>query len=205
MRIGQIGGHPVEQYTSPNQGGSMTDRRGIVAHKAQGTYRGTISWQMNPDQRWPNGQKVTTCSTWIVGKVPGEVAQMVDTTRVAWCQQEGSQTWWSIEFAGYASEGLTPWQVRAAAEILVAMHVHYGTAVAIADHPGERGLGHHSMDREWLGEEWGHEACPGERTIAAKADIVTAARLILDPPAPVVPPKPKRVGYPAALRITTWR
>src|SRR5690606_4081786 len=52
--------------------------------------------------------------------------------------------------------------------------------LAVADHPGERGLGHHSMDREWLGEEWGHEACPGSGVIGAKPAIVARAKQIVE-------------------------
>lgn len=178
-RVSALGGKRIEQYNSPNQGGAMSAHHGVVLHIAQGTYRGTISWQLNPNQRYESGQKVTTCSTWIVGREPGEWAQMVDTKNIAWCQRGGSKTWLSIELAGYAPHPPTAWQIEACAQILAWLHRTHGIPVAIADHPGERGLGHHSMDRESWGEEWGHESCPGSGVVAAKPAIVTRARAIL--------------------------
>lgn len=178
-RATKLGGYAIEQYTSPNAGGTMDAHHGTALHIAQGTYRGTISWQMNPNQRYASGESVTTSSTWIVGRSTGEWAQMGDSNRIAWCQRGGSRTWNSIELAGYAPNPPTEWQIEACAQLLVWAHRTHGIPVAIADHPDERGLGHHSMDREWLGEEWGHDSCPGSGVVAAKPAIVTRARAIL--------------------------
>jgi len=175
-----LGGYPVEQHNSPNRGGAMSGHRGAVAHHAEGTYSGTISWQMNPDQRYSDGTSVTTSSTWIVGKNTGEIAQMVDTDEIAWCQRSGSRDWLSIEYAGYHGDPLTAWQIEATALILVRLHEAYGIPIQVAADPSGRGLGHHSMDREWLGEEWGHEDCPGDKTIAQKPAIVARALDILN-------------------------
>lgn len=179
-RWSSLGGHPIEQHDSPNIGGAMTSHRGVVMHHAEGTYRGTISWQMNPDQRYSDGTSVTTSSTWIIGKNAGEIAQMVDTTAIAWCQRGGSRDWLSIEYAGYHTEALTPWQIEATALILARLHTDYGVPIQIAPDPSGRGLGHHSMDREWLGEEWGHDDCPGPKTVAQKGAIVARALEILN-------------------------
>jgi len=180
MRWTSLGGYPVEQHNSPNRGGAMSGHRGAVAHHAEGTYSGTISWQMNPDQRYSDGTSVTTSSTWIVGKNTGEIAQMVDTDEIAWCQRSGSRDWLSIEYAGYHGDPLTAWQIEATALILVRLHEAYGIPIQVANDPSGRGLGHHSMDREWLGEEWGHEDCPGDKTIAQKPAIVARALDILN-------------------------
>lgn len=177
-RAKTLAGLPVEQHTSPNRGGRMSAVRGVVLHIAQGTYRGTISWQLNGDQRYADGTRVTTCSTWIVGRDRGEWAQMVDSTEIAWAQRDGSRTWLSIELAGWAPAAPSAWQVEACAHLLAWAHREHGVPLAVADHPGQRGLGHHSMDREWLGEEWGHEACPGSGVIGAKAAIVRRAKEI---------------------------
>lgn len=177
-RIKQLAGLAIEQHNSPNIGGSMTGHKGVVMHIAQGTFRGTISWQMNPDQKYSDGTRVTTSSTFIVGKNRGEWAQMVDSSRIAWTQRSGSYDWLSIELAGFAGEQPTAWQIEASAQLLAWAHRTHGIALAVADHEGERGLGHHSMDREWLGVEWGHEACPGSTVINAKAAIVARAREI---------------------------
>ncbi|MBX6357646.1 MAG: N-acetylmuramoyl-L-alanine amidase [Micromonosporaceae bacterium] len=179
-RIRELAGLPIEQHDSPNVGGKMSDHRGPVLHIAEGTYRGTISWQMNPDQRYPDGTKVTTSSTWVVGKNRGEWAQMVDTDIVAWCQRSGSRTRTSIELAGHAGDKPTAWQIEACAQILAWEHRHYDVPLTVADTDAERGLGHHSMDREWAGVEWGHEDCPGNGVIAAKPQIVARAKEIVE-------------------------
>lgn len=176
MRISKLGTYTVEQYTSPNRGGSMSSHRGLVQHVAEGTYRGTISWQMNPDQRYSDGTKVNTCSTWIVGKSEGEIAQMVDTSEIAWCQRSGSRDWLSVEYAGYHTEALTPWQIKATALLLDWCNNIYKIPIQIATSPAGYGLGHHSMDRENLGEEWGHEDCPGSKIIAQKPLIISTAK-----------------------------
>lgn len=177
-RVKSLADRPIEQHSSPNIGGSMSSHRGVVLHIAQGTYRGTISWQMNPNQRYASGGTTTTSSTWIVGKDAGEWAQMADSTRIAWTQRDGSRTWLSIELAGWAPDKPTAWQIEACAQLLAWAHREHGVPLAVADHPGQRGLGHHSMDREWLGEDWGHEACPGKGVIGAKAAIVARAKEI---------------------------
>lgn len=184
MRTRALAGRAIEQHDSPNKGGTMSGHRGVVLHIAQGSYRGTISWQLNPNQRYADGTAVNTCSTWIVGREVGEWAQMVDTNRVAWCQRDGSLTWLSIELAGFAPAPPTAWQVEACAQLLAWAHRTHQIPLAVADHPGERGLGHHAMDREGLGEEWGHEACPGSGVIGAKAQIVARAKAIVSPPKP---------------------
>lgn len=179
-RVASLTGLRIEQHDSPNKGGTMADHRGIVLHIAQGSYRGTINWQLNPDQRYKDGTRVTTSSTWVVGREWGEWAQMVDSDRIAWCQRDGSRTWLSIELAGYAPQPPSAWQVEACAQLLAWAHKTHGIPLAVANHPGERGLGHHSMDREWLGEEWGHDECPGAGVIAAKGQIVAKAKQIIE-------------------------
>lgn len=180
MRVRQLGGYAVEQYNSPNTGGAMTGHRGPVLHIAQGTYRGTIAWQLNPDQRYGDGTRVSTSSSWIVGRQRGEIAQMCDSETIAWCQRGGSRNRSSIELAGYAPERPSVWQIEACALILAWEHRTYGVPLSVATDPTQDGLGHHSMDREWLGEEWGHDACPGAGVIAAKPGIVELARHIIN-------------------------
>lgn len=179
-RVHELAGLSIEQHNSPNRGGAMSGHRGVVLHIAQGTYRGTISWQMNPNQRYADGTPVNTCSTWIVGKERGEWAQMVDTSEIAWAHRGGSRTWLSIELEGFAPAAPTDWQVEACAQLLAWSAKTYGHRIARADHEGERGLGHHSMDREQFGVEWGHEACPGSGVIGAKNAIVARAEEIAE-------------------------
>lgn len=174
-----MAGYPVTQLNSPNRGDAMTGTpRGIVVHTAVGTFEGTKSWQMNPDQRYADGSSVNTCSTWVIGKNPGEIAQMTDSATIAWCQRAGSKTWHSIEMAGRPSEPLTAWQIEAAAHLLAWHNATYGTPMVVANNESEFGLGHHSMDREWLGVEWGHDSCPGDLIVAQKPTIVARARAL---------------------------
>lgn len=180
-RVETVAGYPVRQYTSPNRStDTMSDHRGVVLHIAEGYFEGTISWQMNPDQKLSDGTPYNTCSTWIVGQDEGEIAQMVDSDEIAWCQRSGSRTWLSIELSGYTTQAYVPtdWQRRACAELFVWSHKRYGHPLTIADTDADRGLGHHSMDREWAGVEWGHEQCPGQYVIAAKPDILRIAQAI---------------------------
>lgn len=180
-RVNSVAGHTVEQHSSPNVGGKMTEHRGLVLHIAEGSYRGTINWQMNPDQRYASGGTVTTSSTWVVGREPGEIAQMSDSDTVAWCQRSGSYTWNSVELAGYAPNPPTAWQIEACAHLLVWLHTRYGVPLQVATTTTGRGLGHHSMDNDTT-VEWGHDSCPGSGVINAKPKIVARAKELLAPP-----------------------
>lgn len=185
---------PIEQHASPNHGGPMIGHRGLVLHMAQGSYAGTIAWQRNPNQRYSDGTSVTTSSTWIIGKAMGEWAQMVDTDTIAWCQRGGSLEWLSVELAGFTPAAPTPWQIDAVARLLVWANGHYGIPLQVAADPGQRGLGHHAMDREWMGEEWGHEACPGVGVVKAKSGIVQRAITIRE--ADMTPEEAWGIEYP---------
>jgi len=184
-RVKQLDNFSIGQLNSPNIGGKMTDHCGLVLHIAEGSYEGTINWQENPDQKYADGTKVTTSSTWIVGRNTGEIVQMVDSDVVAWCQRSGSLTWNSVELAGHSTDNPTEWQINACGALLYWLHKTYAVPLEVATNPSQRGLGHHSMDRENLGEEWGHEACPGPKVIAVKSNIVSYAKYLLNKENPV--------------------
>lgn len=155
----------VPQYGCPNQSGAMLEQRGVVIHIAEGSYNGTISWQMNPASN--------VSSHFIVAK-DGRVTQMVDTDRTAWTQADGNGHWLSVENEGYVPDRLTDAQLAANAAILARAHQMYGVPLQIATSPSGYGLGHHSMGAE-NGANWGHSACPGENIKAQKPDIVARA------------------------------
>lgn len=157
----------------------MTGHQGLVLHTAEGSYRGTIAWQMNPDQRYGDGTAVTTSSTWIVGRQRGEWAQMVDSDRIAWCQRSGSRDWLSVELAGFAPSAPSPWQVEACAMLLVWAYQEHGIPVQSTSDTSGRGLGHHSMDNDTT-VQWGHDACPGAGIIGSKPAIIRQALSILE-------------------------
>jgi hypothetical protein len=159
----------------------MVEVRGLVLHIAVGWYDGTIAWQLNPDS--------DVSSHFIAGRDQGELAQMVDTADRAWTQGDGNGRWLSSENEGFLAsdsrnpggwERLSSWQVEANAQLFARGHLEYGYPLKVADHPGELGLGHHSMDREWLDEQWGHDQCPGAAIVAQKPEIVRRAIEIVE-------------------------
>ena len=150
-----------------NEGPALTTHRGLVLHIAQGYYEGTIAWQKNPD--------ADVSSHFVVGRNDGECAQVVDTDRQAWTQRAGNSSWMSSENAGFVPDALTAWQVEANAQIFAKGHLVYGWPLVVANNPSERGLGHHSMDREGTDAEWGHDDCPGSSIIKQKQAIVDRA------------------------------
>src|SRR5215831_4625341 len=77
----------IRHAQSPNSGPAMRSHRGCVVHIAEGSYVGTINWQMNPDN--------SVSSHFVVSK-GGEITQMVDTDVQSWCQIDGNGDWLSI-------------------------------------------------------------------------------------------------------------
>jgi len=155
-----------------NEGPALTTHRGLVLHIAQGYYEGTIAWQKNPD--------ANVSSHFVIGKNEGECAQIVDTDRQAWTQRAGNSSWMSSENAGFVPDALTAWQIEANARIFAKGHLVYGWPLVVANNPTERGLGHHSMDREGIDAEWGHDDCPGSNIIKQKQAIVDRAIQIVN-------------------------
>lgn len=149
----------------PNVGGPMTQQRGVVIHIAQGSYQGTISWQMNPDSQ--------VSSHFVVAK-SGAITQMVDTDFTAWTQSDGNGKWLSIENEGFVPDLLTEAQLDAQARILAKANQVYGVPIQMTNTPDGYGLGHHSMGAE-CGYDWGHSECPGSNIKAQKPTIVDIA------------------------------
>lgn len=156
---------------TPNTGGSMLEYRGLVLHIALGYFKGTIDYQKNPDNQ--------VSSHFVVGDgkisgADGEIAQVVETDRVAWTQKAGNGRWLSAEFAGFTPHPLTDRQLDAAAKLLARMHRDYGVPLKVAASPSDRGLAHHSLGAEH-GVDWGHPDCPGPAIIAQQPEIVRRA------------------------------
>jgi N-acetylmuramoyl-L-alanine amidase-like protein len=160
-----------QESTGNRNAGGMREFRGLVVHTAEGSYEGTISWQQNPAS--------AVSSQFVVGKNPGEWAQMMDDHDEAWTQRDGNGHWLSSENAGFGSRGeaLTAWQVEANAQLLAEAHRRYGVPLEVAVNPNGRGLGHHSMGgtgcTQW---NWGHCDCPGAAIIAQKSAVVARAQ-----------------------------
>lgn len=159
---------------TPNQGGKMTEVRGLVIHVADGYYEGTIAWQKNPSAQVSSHFVVAGPRD--AGKTPdGAVAQIVDTDITAWTQRSGNGHWLSAEFSGFSGDALSPAQVEACAVLLARAHQVYGVPLQLATSPSGYGLGHHSMGAE-SGVDWGHSECPGEKIKKQKQQILDIAK-----------------------------
>jgi hypothetical protein len=151
-----------------NWGGSMSEVRGLVWHIAEGSYWGTIGWQKNPIS--------DVSSHFIVGLLPGEVAQMLDTTQTAWTQAAGNGHWVSVEFAGYSTGALNAHQFEAAAQLYAWLVNVHDIPVQLADSPSGSGLGWHGMG----GAAWGnHPNCPGQTNVALRPGNLVRVSQIL--------------------------
>lgn len=158
---------------SDAHGGTMSQHRGLVLHIAEGFYEGTLAWQHNAKNR--------VSSHFVIGRGSGQLAQVVDTDVMSWAQRAGNGSWLSVECEGFTPahelhashpgwEKLTDWQLMTAAKLLLHAHHQYGVPLQVASTPAGRGLGHHSM-----GRDWGHQSCPGPAIIAQKPMIVVIA------------------------------
>lgn len=154
----------------------VNTREGVVCHIAEGSYEGTIAWQMNDTD--PNA---TTSSEFIIGRNPGEVAQMMPLEDAAWAQRDGNRHWVALEFAGYVNDGLTDWQVQCAGRIYASLIKLYGVdnyPLRLTSDPKSRGLGWHGMGA-LHGLNWGHPGCPGAKVVARRPAILQEAKDII--------------------------
>lgn len=142
----------------------------FIIHTADGSYEGTISWQKNA----PAGKRVS--STFINGKEPGEVCQMVDTDDAPWTQSSANNTSVSAENAGWGDKGepLTAWQIEQCAQQYAACHLLYPNTLPLKlmANANDSGLGWHGMG----GDAWGgHYNCPGKVIVAQLPEILARA------------------------------
>ena len=110
----------------------------------------------------------------------GRVKQYQLLSRGSWAQVAGNATYWSCETEGDPSEPLTPQQI----ESLAQWHVWCGAADALAETPGDRGIGWNGMG----GAAWGgHYGCPGDIRKAQRAAIIARAQQIRGGDMPLTP------------------
>lgn len=148
---------------TPNQGGAMTEARGLVLHIQEGTQAGSLAWSKNPASE--------VSAHFYVAK-DGSVAQLVDTDTVAWTQAAGNGHWLSVENEGFHTEALTGEQLEAVAQLYARGVQLYGWPLSATDSTSGRGLGWHGMG----GDAWGgHPDCPGDRIKAQRPAILARA------------------------------
>jgi hypothetical protein len=148
----------------------------LIVHIAEGTYDGTITWQLNPSAK---------VSSHFINARDGRSAQMVDTAYRAWTQGSGNPRCLSIEQEGFTRaskhyrpgwESLTPQQVERTAQQYAALHRTHGIPLQLTSDPNGRGLGWHGMG----GSAWGgHTGCPGEPIKAQLPLILARAKEIV--------------------------
>ena len=116
----------------------------------------------------------------------GRIKQYQDLTRDSWAQAAGNETYWACETEGYPGQPLTDAQLDA----LAAWHVWSGTPDALAEAPGQRGIGTHQMG----GLAWGGHACPGTIRAAQRPDIIRRAQALRGGDMPLTDAEWKRLS-----------
>ena len=168
-----------------NHGGGMSEYRGLVLHIAEGYYFGTINYMLNDPS---SASSHFVCGDGALGQgKDGDLAQMLDTSVVAYTQIAGNGHWISVECAGFTPHPLTAAQVETVAQLLAWCHTTHGVPLQLAVDPTGRGLGHHSMGTNghdnptdtWTGPTWGHTDCPGPAIYNQKPAILARARQIV--------------------------
>ena len=140
----------------------MSANLGLVLHVQEGN---------NSLAGWFNNPSSGASSTFWVSK-SGALEQYVDADVCAWAQGSGNSTYDSVETEGYTTEPLTPQQEAMLARLYEWGAVTYGWPDALADQPGQRGLGWHGMG----GSDWGgHTGCPGDLRDSRRPAILAAA------------------------------
>lgn len=111
-------------------------------------------------------------STGWVGK-NGRVELYGSLFRESWAQVAGNTSYWSFETEGFTTEPLTNPQLWALARIHAALQIAAGQDYNhLANHPGEHGIGTHSMG----GAAWGGHACPGTIRAAQRQLIIDRSK-----------------------------
>jgi hypothetical protein len=87
----------------------------------------------------------------------GSIHQYLPFNWQPWCQIAGNYHYAAIETAGLHSEALTEAQCRSIGHILAYYAREMHMALALANAPGQKGLGTHAMG----GAAWGGHPCPG--------------------------------------------
>lgn len=144
-------------------GGDLPASLGLILHVTQAAHS-EYGYFSDPSHK--------AVSHWWVGK-DGTVEQYVDAEKISWAQVAGNHTYHSVETEGWATEPLTDAQVKAIGALYRWGIGEFGWPLQIANAPGTRGLGIHSMG----GIAWGGHACPGDLRAAQRQTILDAARV----------------------------
>jgi hypothetical protein len=151
---------PVQHRTA---GGLTHPTLGVVMHIMGASMSAADGWFHNP-------QSKVSAHFGIANN--GHLVQWVDTDDRSWAQGAGNSMYYSVETEG-SSGPLTAPQVDTFARLYAELQHLDGFPFALADKPGEHGLGWHGMG----GQAWGgHPYCPGEDRKKQRLAILTRAQ-----------------------------
>ena len=123
-----------------------------------------------PITYWGPGNSGQVCPNFQVYK-DGSVDQLLPFNWQPWCQVDGNYNYAAIETAGLPSEPLTDAQMASIAKILAIYRDEHGMAMQVANKPGQKGFGIHSMG----GQAWGGHSCPGTLRANQRQQILDLA------------------------------
>jgi hypothetical protein len=138
---------------------------GVILHVNQSEHGTSADWFASD----PPANKDSVTPTFQVFK-DGSVVQFLPLNWQPWCQIDGNFNYGAIETAGLDSEPLTDAQVSTIGRLIGEYRDVLGMSLAIADQPGQRGLGTHQMG----GAAWGGHPCPGSLRAGQRSAILAA-------------------------------
>jgi hypothetical protein len=151
----------------PNRtpGGIRRPCLGVVEHITGSTFSAADGWFHNPSAQ---------ASAHLIIDYDGTTYQEVAFDDKAWAEAAGNPNYYSIETVGISTtEPLTNAQVASFARAYRFLADLDGLPYALAEAPGQRGLGWHGMG----GNSWGgHPYCPGEPRKAQRPLILQLAQ-----------------------------
>lgn len=170
-------------------GANHRDLTGLGHHNGQfGTFYGVVlhvnvsgktSQGTSPDWYAAGGGPDEVCPNFQVMR-DGTIWQLLPMDVQPWAQADGNFNYAAIETGGDPDQPLTDAQLRSCALIVRAYHERMGMPLRVANKPGAKGLGIHSMG----GAAWGGHSCPGDIRAGQRKQILTLAAVT---PAPTDP------------------
>lgn len=156
-------GAKVVNLSGSRGNGPFADLRGVILHV-------NVDEHGTTDDFWRNnaGQVTPTVEVY----KDGSVHEMLPLNWQPWCQIDGNFNYAAIETAGLPSEPLTTQQCETISRILRMYHDEHNVPLALANQPGQRGLGTHKMG----GASWGGHDCPGDIRTAQRAHLLALAK-----------------------------
>lgn len=160
-------------YDDGSHGGPVTAHDGVVEHV-------TTNWA-DPGPFFARPVNQASSHFWI--RKDGELVQYLPLEVASWAQSAGNYSYVSVETDGTVDVALSDMQVAMFARLYKWVEGIEGFGFALAEAPGQKGLGWHGMG----GAAWGgHTGCPGDLRKAQRPRILALAQGTT-PSAPALP------------------